>query len=72
MSNAASSGVGVYIIIIWAYQYNLSFLSPPISLFSFLSEYLNPDNGGQQMFSISDAFIKGKGKLQMLLLCALI
>lgn len=64
MSNAASSGVGVYIIITWAHQCNLSFfLSPPISLFSLLSEYLNPENGGQQMFSISDAFIKGKEKL---------
>jgi len=69
MSNAAASGVGVYIVIIWAHQCNLSFfLSPPISLFSLLSEYLNPENGGQQMLSISDAFIKGKVKLQVLLL----
>lgn len=73
MSNAASSGVGVCIVIIRTHQCNLSFffffLSPPISLLCLLSEYLNPENGGQQMFSISDAFIKGKEKLQMLLLC---
>lgn len=71
MSNAASFGVGVYIVIIWVHQCNLSFyFSPPISLFFLISEYLNPENGGQQMFSISDAFIKGKEKLQMLLLCS--